>query len=121
MLPFRWEGVEQEKLSAEVTRQVLWGQRGTLARFHFARGTHVSRHAHPSEQFTCMVEGAMRIRVGREETVLRAGEILVVPPDAEHEVWVLEEAVVLDFFAPPRDDWKQGRHQYLAGGSAGTC
>jgi quercetin dioxygenase-like cupin family protein len=117
MLPFRWESVEQEKLGEGVARQVLWGERGTLARFRFAAGTHVSPHAHPSEQFTCMVQGAMRVRVGREETVLRAGQILIVPPDAEHEVWVLEESVVLDFFAPPRDDWKQGRHQYLAGGA----
>ena len=115
MLPVCWDKVEQEKIHDGVERQVIWGRAGTLARFRFARGTHVSAHAHPSEQFTCMVEGAMRIRIGANEQVLRAGEILVVPPNEQHEVWVLEDAVVLDFFAPAREDWKQGRHQYLAG------
>jgi quercetin dioxygenase-like cupin family protein len=115
MLPICWERVEQEKLHEGVERQVIWGQQGTLARFRFARGTHVSAHAHPSEQFTCMESGTMRIRVGQSEQVLRAGDILVIPAEVPHEVWVQEDSEVLDFFAPARDDWKQGRHQYLVG------
>ncbi len=115
MLAVRWEGVEREKIHDGVVRQVVWGQQGTMARFRFARGTHVSPHAHAAEQFTCMVEGAMRIRIEQDELTLRAGDILIVPPHAQHEVWVLENAVVLDFFAPAREDWKEGRHQYLAG------
>lgn len=115
MLPVCWNQVEQEKIHEGVARQVIWGREGTLARFQFARGTHVSAHAHASEQFTCMEAGAMRIRAGASEQVLRAGDILVIPADVQHEVWVLEDAVVLDFFAPAREDWKQGRHQYLAG------
>lgn len=115
MLTLRWETVEQEKIHEGVQRQVIWGQQGTAARFQFARGTHVSAHSHAAEQFTCMLEGAMRIRMANEETILRAGDILVIPGGVEHEVWVQEDAVVLDFFAPAREDWKQGRHQYLAG------
>lgn len=115
MQAVRWEGVSVERIHDSVARQVIWGERGTMARFQFGRGTHVSPHAHAAEQFTCMVQGEMRIRVGKEEMKLKAGEILVVPPNTEHEVWVLEDAVVLDFFAPARDDWKEGRSHYLAG------
>lgn len=115
MEPVRWEDVPREKLAEGVERQVVWGERGTLARFTFAKGIHVSPHKHEAEQHTCLLEGTMRVRVEGRDIELRAGQVLVLPPWAEHEVWFLEDCVVLDFFAPPREDWKRGSHAYLQG------
>ena len=58
---------------------------------------------------------ALQLRIGDEEVVLKAGDMLVIPSEAEHEAWVLEDAVLLDFFAPRREDWRQGDNQYLKG------
>ena len=44
---------------------------------------------------------------------MRAGEVLVIPPEVEPEVWVLQDTVVLDFFAPTRPDWRESLPQYL--------
>jgi hypothetical protein len=41
--------------------------------------------------------------------------VLVIPTWIEHEVWFLEACVVLDFFSPQREDWKQGHEAYLRG------
>ena len=111
----RWETVPVERIHDGVERQVIWGEKGTLARFRFASGAHVSKHSHAAEQFTCILRGSMRMALAGRELVLRAGDVLVIPSHAEHEVWMLDDCEVIDYFAPPRDDWKEGRSQYLAG------
>ncbi len=111
----RWESVPAEKIHDGVERQVIWGEKATLARFALARGTHISKHSHAAEQFTCVIRGVMRMTLAGRELVLRVGDVLVVPPHIEHEVWIVEDCVVIDYFSPPRDDWKEGRSQYLAG------
>ncbi len=115
MTSVRWEDTPVETITDGVERQVLWGSQANLARLSLARGTHVSRHHHPAEQFTCIQHGALRMVLGGRDMTLRAGDLVVIPPEAEHEVWALEDSVVWDFFAPPRHDWKQGPSDYLAG------
>lgn len=46
---------------------------------------------------------------------MRAGEVLVIPPEVEPELWVLQDTVVLDFFASTRHDWRERPPQYLKG------
>jgi quercetin dioxygenase-like cupin family protein len=110
----RWAEVPVETLSTNVSRQVIWGQQSTLARFAFAKGTHVSAHAHDSEQHTCVMQGVIKIHVaGSPPVVAKAGEMLLIPGGLEHEVWVMEDSVVIDFFASSRVDWRELAHQYL--------
>jgi putative intracellular protease/amidase len=33
------------------------------------------------------------------------GDIVVIPGGVEHEAWFREDTEVIDFFAPPRDDY----------------
>ena len=49
---------------------------------------------------------------GDTEIVVRAGEVLLIPASVEHEVWVLEDSLVFDFFAPPREDWRAGHERF---------
>ena len=115
MQPVNWQTVPTERIADGVERQVIWGEKSTLARFRFGKGTHVARHDHASEQVTCVIEGALRMQLEGRDLQIGSGEVLVIPPDVEHEVWFLEDSVVIDFFAPPRDDWKAGQSHYLAG------
>jgi quercetin dioxygenase-like cupin family protein len=111
----RWEDIPREKLSDTLERQVVWGEKSTLARFTLSKGTHIARHKHENEQYTCVLEGEMKMNLAGRQLLLSAGGVLVIPPWSEHEVWVLEDAVVLDFFSPPRQDWRQGQQEYLQG------
>ena len=45
----------------------------------------------------------------RERTAgLRPGDVVVIPGGIEHEAWFREYTEVIDFFAPPRDDFLLG-------------
>ena len=67
-------------------------------------------HQHPHEQISYVVEGKISFILGegQERTVdtLKAGDMVVVPPDTPHTVEVLSESArVLDCFYPIRDDF----------------
>ncbi len=113
MKPVTWEDVPIERISKSVERRVVWGDCGTFARLALAGGTHVGKHSHPAEQFTFVIDGALRLNIEGEEVLLQTGQILVIPANAEHEAWVMEDCIVWDFFTERRNDWKAGQNQYL--------
>ena len=115
MQAVKWAEIPVEKLSETVERQVIWGENATLARFVLRKGTYVSKHKHESEQLTCLQEGVLRLTLDGTPVTLQAGDILRIPPWVEHDAEALEDCVVLDFFSPPRADWKEGNNQYLTG------
>jgi quercetin dioxygenase-like cupin family protein len=45
--------------------------------------------------------------------VLKAGDVLVIPPDMPHRVVALEESTATDLFTPARADWIRGDDAYL--------
>jgi hypothetical protein len=50
----------------------------------------------------------MEFRLGSEQRVCSQGDVVVIPGGAEHEAWFLEDTEVIDFFAPPREDFLLG-------------
>jgi hypothetical protein len=50
-------------------------------------------------------ETARAFRLGNEQRVCGPGDIVVIPGGVEHEAWFREDTEVIDFFAPPRDDY----------------
>ena len=87
----------------------------TVARIHLRAGTSVPSHHHPHEQVATVLEGRLRFVVGDEEHVLEKGDSMVVPSGVPHAVEALEDCLVLDVFAPARDDWIRGDDAYLRG------
>lgn len=108
-----WEKIETEKLSDTITRQMLNGDHSTLARVFLSRGAFVPRHAHPNEQISMILSGALKFVFDDGELVVRAGEFLLIPPHVAHAAEALEDTVDLDFFAPRRDDWIRKEDAYL--------
>ena len=50
----------------------------------------------------------MEFRLGSEQRVCGRGDVVVIPGGTEHEAWFREDTEVIDFFAPPRDDFLLG-------------
>jgi quercetin dioxygenase-like cupin family protein len=113
-----FEKVETEKLSAHITRQMLNGEDATLARIFIARGGIVPRHSHRSEQFSLILSGALKFYFDDGETVVGAGEIILIPANVPHKAEALEDTVDIDFFAPRREDWIRKDDAYLRSGAA---
>lgn len=111
----RWEKVETVKMSEAITRQLITGSEAMLARFVLRKGAVVPTHSHRSEQFSIILEGALKFIIEGKELVARAGDIVELPSNVAHYAEALEETVALDVFAPLRQDWLRGDDAYLRG------
>jgi len=109
----RWAEIEPEQLNPLTTRQYIVGTSTMLARIVLRKGAVVPLHHHFHEQISHVVEGALEFRMNGQPIVVRAGEILCIPPHLPHEVVALEDSVALDIFNPPRQDWIDGDDAYL--------
>ena len=87
-----------------------------LAHVYFTKGGTVPKHAHDNEQITYVLDGCLRFFLGDDgdEVVdVRAGEVLVIPPNLPHAAEALEDTLDVDIFNPPRQDWLDGTDAYL--------
>jgi quercetin dioxygenase-like cupin family protein len=108
-----WKTIKEEKLSDHVSRQTVFGEKGTLARLLVKRGEWAARHSHNNEEYLLVISGAQKYIFDGREIVVNAGEALVIPPNTPHTVVALEDSVCVYFFAPVREDWLRGEDQYL--------
>jgi quercetin dioxygenase-like cupin family protein len=111
-----WKDVEREHLNPQIDREMVVGDKIMLARVLMKKGAHVPLHHHHNEQVTYILEGALRFNVGGKEILVRAGEVLCIPPNMPHEAWAEEDTIDLDVFNPPREDWLNKTDDYLRHG-----
>lgn len=115
---FRWDDMPRERVSDQLERRLITGERMMLAHVYLQRGCIVPRHSHDNEQLTYILEGALRFWIGEdegEEVVVRAGEVLHIPSGVPHKAEALEDTLDVDIFSPPRQDWLDKSDAYLRG------
>jgi quercetin dioxygenase-like cupin family protein len=113
---YRWDDIPREKLNDRLERRLVTGGRIMLAHVYLKRGCLVPRHSHENEQITYVLEGALHFWLGedeKEECLVRAGEVLTIPPHLPHKALALEDTLDVDIFSPPRQDWLDGTDDYL--------
>lgn len=109
----RWQDVEIEPLNPLLGRQFVVGQEVMVARILMKKGCVIPEHQHVNEQITYILEGALKFWIDGREVVVRANEVLCIPPNMPHKAEAVEETVNLDIFNPPREDWMNKTDQYL--------
>lgn len=110
---FVWDKVEREVLTPVFERQLIVGQDVMLARILLRKGCVVPMHSHENEQVSSTLTGALKFLIDGKEIVLRAGEVLTIPPHMPHEAVALEDTLAIDVFNPPRADWINKTDAYL--------
>ena len=110
---FSWETVKKEVLNEKLARKLISGEKITMAQIFLAKDGVVPLHQHENEQISSMLTGAMKFEIEGKEIVLRAGDVLVIPPNVPHRVTALEDSQALDVFSPVRTDWLTGKDDYL--------
>ena len=108
-----WESVPVEDLNPLLQRHFIVGDDIMVARVLMKKGCIVPLHSHHNEQFTYILEGALKFWIDGKEIVVRAGEVLTIPRNMPHKAEALEDTVDLDVFNPPRADWINKTDQYL--------
>jgi unsaturated pyranuronate lyase len=113
MQTYAWNTIEEEQLNPRLSRKAIHSQNMTIARMHVQKYAVVPQHSHHNEQVSMVERGALKFVLNGEERIVRGGELIVIPADAVHLVEALEDTIVVDLFAPARDDWRRGDDQYL--------
>ncbi len=80
-----------EALEASIVR----GNMGSLVVLKLGPGLELAGHAHEQEHVGAVLAGEFSFTDGDEETVLRAGDLYRIPPNARHGVRCADHAVVV--------------------------
>jgi quercetin dioxygenase-like cupin family protein len=112
---FRWSDLPIETLNPLLDRQLAVGDQIMVSRILLKKGCVVPMHSHVNEQVAYMLEGALRFTINGEDILVRAGELLCIPPNVPHQAVAIEDTVNIDIFTPPRADWINKTDQYLRG------
>jgi quercetin dioxygenase-like cupin family protein len=89
-----------------VTRQVLADHPDLMiVAFRFMEGAEGALHNHPHVQATFVQSGRFAFSVGGQDREVGPGDSLIVPSGATHGCRCLESGVLIDSFAPRRDDF----------------
>lgn len=91
---------------AGMLREVLaYSPELMLVRHRFTKGWVGAAHSHPHHQLVYILSGAISITVEGETQTAYAGDSFVVDGGLLHQATALEDSVVLDVFAPVREDY----------------
>ena len=113
---FRWSDMPKERVTDQISRRLVTGDRMMLAHVYLDKGSIVPKHSHENEQLTYILEGALHFRIGedqKEEIDVRAGEVLWIPSNVPHQALALEDTLDVDVFSPPRQDWLNHTDSYF--------
>jgi len=104
-------------MNAKTVRQAIHTERMTIAKILLRQGAVVPMHHHENEQVTMLQSGGLRFVFGGaqegKEVIVRAGDVLQIPPNLPHMVEALEDSQATDLFSGRREDWISGDDAYL--------
>lgn len=103
---FKGEQIDQVEMAPGVRRRTLGhGTHMLLAEFTLGAESEVAMHSHPHDQVGYVVSGSLRLTVGDETLTCEAGDSYYIPGGVPHQGVTPEDALVIDVFCPPREDY----------------
>lgn len=102
---YKLEKQPLEEVSPGLQRRYLNGTRSTLVQWIAKKGAKVPLHHHENEQITWITKGSCEVYSQGKKFVVKAGDVLVIPPNVPHEFFFTEDTIDIDIFAPQRQDW----------------
>ena len=89
-----------------VTRKILgYDHELMLVCAKFEQGAIGPLHHHPHRQVTYVASGRFEVEIGGSKQTLETGDSFFVAPDLVHGAVALEPGVLVDVFAPAREDF----------------
>lgn len=102
---FQWAQIPADEVYPGITRQAIHGERQTLIRYVYQPGSIFPEHAHPQEQITTILSGAIEFEVAGERRVYGPGDVGIIPGNIPHGARVVggETVETLNSLSPRRD------------------
>ncbi len=86
----------------------VWGERIMFSHVALRPNSEAPLHSHPHEQMGIVLEGEFEMTIGGETRLLKKGDMYLVPSNSTHGgITHSEQALILDAFSPPREDYKK--------------
>jgi quercetin dioxygenase-like cupin family protein len=96
----------QQNVGEGVVRKVLsYSDNLMCCELKFKKGSIGALHSHPHEQIGYVISGSFEYEEEGSKVVVKAGDSYYVAPNILHGVVALEDSVLLDIFAPKREDF----------------
>ncbi len=83
----------------------IHSERMTFVYWDIEENAPLPRHSHEHEQVVNVLEGTYKMIVDDIEYLLKAGDILTIPSNAEHWGNSITKCKIIDVFAPVREDY----------------
>lgn len=110
---YQLDATSKEKISDKITRQYIMGSQSMLVKWTLQKGAVIPLHFHPNEQITWITKGSVKVLSQGKEFIVKAGGVLIIPPNVPHEFLALEDTIDIDFFTPVREDWLNNTATYI--------
>ncbi len=108
------QGIARQ-LADGLTTRIFPGERAMVSIVRVAPNASGTVHSHPQEQWGFCLRGSGVRTQGGEEIEVGEGDFWRTPGDVEHGFRAGPNgAVILDLFAPPRDEYRQSGAGFAA-------
>jgi len=95
-----------EDLGNGIQRQVYgFNEQLMMVKVKFEQGATGQLHEHPHTQVTYIESGNFEMTIGEEKKYLKPGDGFYVPPNTIHGIICLQPGILIDAFAPVREDF----------------
>lgn len=88
------EAIEYQNNSI-VSKQLIKKPNGNITLFAFDKDESLTEHTSPFEAVVQMIDGEMEITIGGNPYKVKAGEVIIMPPDVPHGLKALAKSKML--------------------------
>ena len=82
------------------------GERMMVTLMTFKEGQEVGTHSHPHEQAGYCIKGSFELMIDGVSMVIERDDSYIIPGDTPHSYRVLEGALAVEVFSPPREHYR---------------
>ena len=98
--------ISWEDLGNGIQRQIYgYDDKVMLVKVKFEKDAVGQLHQHPHTQVTYVESGVFEMTIGDEKKIIKKGDGFYVPSNAVHGIICLEQGMLVDVFAPQREDF----------------
>jgi quercetin dioxygenase-like cupin family protein len=88
-------------------KTLVYGELTLMTEVVLTKNTIMPIHHHPYEQTGFMISGRLNLHIDKDVYEIKPGDSWMIPRHIQHYVETIEDSMILEIFAPPREDYRK--------------